>query len=68
MRRRELLLLLAANMIAARAVRAQQKAMPVIAQLSASSPPANLGSLVRGPASSWLRDCSALRWFDRIHQ
>ena len=36
MRRRELLLLLATNMMAARAVRAQQKAMPVIGFLSTS--------------------------------
>ena len=28
---------------------AQQKPMPVIGQLSLSSPPANLGDLVRGP-------------------
>src|SRR5215471_9924381 len=31
------------------AVRAQQKAMPVIGQLSPASPPANLDDLVRGP-------------------
>jgi putative ABC transport system substrate-binding protein len=49
MRRRELLLLLATGMVSARTVRAQQKAMPVIGWLSATSPPANLGDLVRGP-------------------
>jgi putative ABC transport system substrate-binding protein len=49
MRRREVLLLLATNMMAARAVRAQQKAMPVIGYLSVFSPPANLGDLVRDP-------------------
>jgi putative tryptophan/tyrosine transport system substrate-binding protein len=38
MRRRELLLLLAGMMPAARALRAQQKAMPVIGYLSSSSP------------------------------
>jgi putative ABC transport system substrate-binding protein len=38
MRRRELLLLLATGMMGARAVRAQQKAMPVIGYLSPGSP------------------------------
>jgi len=38
MRRRELLLLLAGMMPEARALRAQQKAMPVIGYLSSSSP------------------------------
>jgi putative tryptophan/tyrosine transport system substrate-binding protein len=49
MRRRELLLLMGGGLTAGRAVRAQQKAMPVIGQLSSSSPPANLGDLVHGP-------------------
>ena len=49
MRRRELLPLLAVGMIGAPTVRAQQKAMPVIGQLSVFSPPANLGDLLRGP-------------------
>jgi putative tryptophan/tyrosine transport system substrate-binding protein len=49
MRRRELLLLLATGVIGAGAVRAQQKAMPVIGQLSAFSPPANLGDELRSP-------------------
>jgi len=38
MRRREFLLLLATNMMAARAVRAQQKSMPVIGFLGSASP------------------------------
>jgi hypothetical protein len=38
MNRRELMLLLGATMTAARALRAQQKAMPVIGYLSATSP------------------------------
>jgi hypothetical protein len=40
---------LAAATTAAPTVRAQQKAMPVIGQLSPDSPPANLGDLLRGP-------------------
>ena len=40
MRRRELLLLLATEMLSARAIRAQQKAMPVIGFLSSTSPEA----------------------------
>ena len=43
MNRRELMLLLAGAVIAPRALRAQQKAMPVIGYLSVFSPPANLG-------------------------
>ena len=42
MRRREFLLLLATNMMAARAVRAQQKAMPVIGFLSSGLPDTDL--------------------------
>jgi hypothetical protein len=38
MRRREFLLLLATNMITARAARAQQKTMPVIGWLGGVSP------------------------------
>jgi putative tryptophan/tyrosine transport system substrate-binding protein len=49
MKRREFMLLLSAAMTAGRGLRAQQKAMPVIGELSSYSPPANLGDLVRGP-------------------
>jgi putative ABC transport system substrate-binding protein len=49
MRRRDLPLIVTAVMVGGRPVRAQQKAMPVIGQLSPFSPPANLGNLVRGP-------------------
>ena len=43
MRRRDFVLLLAGAMTAARALRAQQKAMPVIGWLSGNSPSANPG-------------------------
>jgi putative ABC transport system substrate-binding protein len=46
MRRREFLLLLATNMMAARAVRAQQKAMPVIGWLSPMSATAQGGNRI----------------------
>jgi putative ABC transport system substrate-binding protein len=49
MRRRKLLFVLATGMTGARAVRAQQKAMPVVGFLSVFSPPANPDDLVRGP-------------------
>jgi putative tryptophan/tyrosine transport system substrate-binding protein len=49
MRRRELLLLVGGVMTTGRALRAQQKAMPVIGALNVGSPPADLGSLLRGP-------------------
>jgi putative ABC transport system substrate-binding protein len=49
MKRREFMLVLSAAMAAPSLLRAQQKAMPVIGQLSVFSPPANLGNLVRGP-------------------
>jgi putative ABC transport system substrate-binding protein len=45
MRRREFLLLLATNMMAARAVRAQQKAMPVIGFLNSGLPDTDLSFL-----------------------
>jgi putative ABC transport system substrate-binding protein len=49
MHRRRFIALLAAAITAARTLRAQQKAMPVIGALNSFSPPANLGDLVRGP-------------------
>jgi putative tryptophan/tyrosine transport system substrate-binding protein len=49
MNRREFVLLLCGAMSVPRSLRAQQKAMPVIGQLSAGSPPADLGVLLRGP-------------------
>jgi putative tryptophan/tyrosine transport system substrate-binding protein len=55
MKRRELLLLLATGIMAG-AVRAQQKAMPVIGWLSISSAPPNLGDLVRGPIHQGLSE------------
>jgi putative tryptophan/tyrosine transport system substrate-binding protein len=55
-KRRELLLLLGAAMTAGEALRAQQKAMPVIGQLSVFSPPANLGDLLRGPIHQGLSE------------
>jgi putative ABC transport system substrate-binding protein len=48
MRRRELLLLVGGVMTSGQALRAQQKAMPVIGALNVGSPPANLGNLLRG--------------------
>jgi putative tryptophan/tyrosine transport system substrate-binding protein len=50
MPRRQLLALIASSALTwPLAATAQQKAMPVIGWLSISSPPANLGDLVRGP-------------------
>jgi hypothetical protein len=47
MKRRKFMLLLSAAMAAARGLRAQQKAVPVVGQLSVYSPPANLRSPIR---------------------
>jgi putative ABC transport system substrate-binding protein len=49
MRRRELLLVLGAGMAAARVLRAQQKAIPVVGILNIFSPPTNPGEAARGP-------------------
>ena len=50
MNRRELMLLLGGAVLSApQGLRAQQKAMPVVGELIAFSPPANLGDLVRSP-------------------
>jgi putative tryptophan/tyrosine transport system substrate-binding protein len=54
-RRRELLFLLA-GVTTPRALRAQQKAMPVVGLLWSSSPPPNLGDLGRGPVPQGLRE------------
>ena len=54
MRRRELIFLLGGALMAARALRAQQKAMPLIGYLSSFSPPPNLGELGRGPVHQGL--------------
>jgi len=56
MRRRDFVLLLAGAMTAARALRAQQKAMPVIGWLSGNSPSANPGDLVRNTFHQGLAD------------
>src|SRR5215471_4760866 len=56
MKRRELLLLVGGVMTTGRALRAQQKAMPLIGWLQPFSPPANLGDLVRGPIHQGLSD------------
>ena len=49
MKRREFILVLSAAMAAARGVRAQQSAIPVVGALNVGSPPVNLGDLLRGP-------------------
>ena len=48
MRRRELLLLVGGVMTTGRALRAQQKAMPVIGWLQSLAPPANPGTWSAG--------------------
>ena len=49
MHRRRFIAFLGGALVLPRVASAQQKPMPVIGQLSAFSPPANLGDLVRGP-------------------
>ena len=56
MRRRELVLLLGGTMIATHALRAQQKATPLIGWLSSFSAPRNLDDLSRDPAQQGLRE------------
>jgi putative ABC transport system substrate-binding protein len=56
MKRREFILMLSGAMTAARGLRAQQKAMPVVGYLSTFSPPADLGDLVRGPIHQGLSE------------
>ena len=56
MKRREFMLLMSSAMGAARALRAQQKAMPVVGWLQSFSPPANLGAVGRGPVHQGLRE------------
>jgi ABC-type uncharacterized transport system substrate-binding protein len=73
MHRRRFIALLAAAITAARTLRAQQKAMPVIGWLFGFSPPANPGDLVRGPVHRGLSETglvegqnmtSEYRWAD----
>jgi ABC transporter substrate binding protein len=56
MRRRELMLLLTGAMTAARALRAQQKGMPVVGYLNSFSSPQNLDDLSRGPIHQGLSE------------
>jgi putative ABC transport system substrate-binding protein len=56
MKRREFMLVLSAAVMAAQAVGAQQKAMTIIGWLNPSSPPANMGDLVRGRIHQGLSD------------
>jgi putative ABC transport system substrate-binding protein len=56
MKRRELMLILGGAMIVPRALRAQQKAIPVVGWLSAGSPPANPSDWDRGPIHQGLSE------------
>jgi hypothetical protein len=56
MRRRDFIALLGGVFSWPFAAHAQQRAMPVIGQLSVFSPPANLGDLVRGPIHQGMRE------------
>jgi putative tryptophan/tyrosine transport system substrate-binding protein len=49
MHRRRFIAFIAAAITAARTLRAQQKAMPVVGALNVGAPPANLSDLLRGP-------------------
>ena len=73
MKRRELILLLGGAAIVPRAVRAQQRVMPISGWLSGFSPPANPADLVRGPVHQGLSETgfvegqnitSEYRWAD----
>jgi hypothetical protein len=56
MHRRRFIALLGAAITAARTLRAQQKAMPVIGWLYGSSPPANPDDLIHGPVHQGLSE------------
>jgi putative ABC transport system substrate-binding protein len=73
MHRRRFIALLGAAITAARTLRAQQKAMPVIGWLNGSSPPANPDNLIHGAAHQGLSETgfvegqnmmSEYRWAD----
>jgi putative tryptophan/tyrosine transport system substrate-binding protein len=55
-KRREVMILLGGALTAAPALRAQQKAIPVIGYLSSFSPPPNLADLSRGPVHQGLSE------------
>ena len=56
MHRRRFIALLGTTVTAARTLRAQQKAMPVIGWLQSLAPPANPGDLVRRPTHQGLSE------------